>query len=528
MSYKYNDFNLNNQDTEDDYKSCELDEKVLKILGYPYTNPNIVKRNKTYKSYNTTYRVDYIFYINDIPSLIIEAKKNDKELDFGFEEGSTHTVLFNKNRRIPYLIVSAGKNIKMYKTLISKDGHEVVYEDLGYILTWKELIEKINNTFNPKTIDNIRESSVAADVIADTLFNIFKIIKSIKRPNYSYDDAILILNKLILSNFYNKNNYNDIYNEFIIPKKYIKEIDEIIKQYDLSKAHSNELAYIYREFVTDYFRGYSQSDIFSYDIGRYITPRELIDFMVKISDINPSYKVIDPACGSGGFLAGVLSGIPNYEKINFIQNNLYGCDIDPFCVSTAKTFIGFNVSSEKLISTNIFKHNGLYCNNYENTDYGKQDNICNFIKEGTFDLVISNPPGNSGYSVGFDKEFVSKKLNLEGSFVDSEAFINRAIQLTNKNGKICLIIPGSFLANLQKQDFRDSIFINCYPKAIISLPRDIFPNVSSKMAIILLEKGIKYSKNYPIFMASIELDEEHPSLEAELDNVYKEYIEFNK
>jgi len=500
-----------------------ISNEILKPLGYPIDDGKIVKRDNenTYKLFgNKKSQADDIYYINNEPSLVIEFKPNPKDFDEAYNTALFHAKNFKYEFKIPFLIASAGNKVVMYKLIRSKDNLGESCIELPNLLSWEELKKELEKILKPSTLAEVVESAKSLRYLT----NIFKEIKT-NLSKYNDEVSVQIINKLAKANIYrNYNEVEKIFSNNKVSKKYKNIINEILNRYNLSKVNGNDIAYAYREFITDYYKGYSDQKYLQ-RTGRYITPTEIIKFMVKISDIKPSYKIIDPSCGSGGFLAGVLGVIPEDKKVNFTENNLYGCDIDPFCISNSKTFIELILKDKKYNKINIYLHNGLYCEDNENGNL-KQENICNFIKEETFDLVISNPPGNNIYSGGFDSGFVSKKLDVKGKFFDTKAFIKRALRLTKDKGKICLVIPDSFFSNIKLNNFRENIFSNNKPKAIISLPRYIFPHVNAKMAVILLEKGVKYSEDLPIFMASIELDEEHPSLEAELDNVYKEFIEF--
>lgn len=512
------------------YRIAFLNREILKPLGYPYDDINYVKRESDiiYKGYgNRTYEPDDIYFVDGIPSLVIELKPKITDFDEALQTAEAHAKNFREDGVvIPYIMAAAGERVVMYKAKPSQTGLGVLFEELPDIINWDELVENVRGIYEPPDTDTARESAVGLETFKNIFLDIMSELKSSGRPKFSNEEAVHILNEIILTHFYKKPNYlKKILDRNKVPKKYVNPIVNILNRYDLSGIEGNEIAYAYRRFVTDFYKGYSDLKHLQ-RTGRYLTPHEVIQFMVNISEVSEENKIIDPACGSGGFLAGVISEISEDERAQYLNNNLYGCDIDPFCVSTAKTFIELLLPGEQTTKMNIYEHNGLYCEEFENREYGKQRNLCNVINNNSFDLVISNPPGNSDYSVGFDSEFVSNKLDLQGSFGDAGAFVKRTVQLAKDGGRICLIIPESFLANFRSQDYRDNAFGVCYPKAIISLPRFIFPNVGSKMAIILLEKGVDYDPECPVFMASIEIDEENPSLEGELDKVYEDYIEF--
>ena len=131
-------------------------------------------------------------------------------------------------------------------------------------------------------------------------------------------------------------------------------------------------------------------------IGEFYTPSLLVNKM-----INNSYtfglKVLDPSCGSGNFLIGIILKIlntntSNQRKIRAIEN-VYGFDVNPLAVLTTKVNIFliflkfFDISETKIPSLNIFLVNSLFLEEKNDSKYIQYDDLFN-----SFDLVIGNPP----------------------------------------------------------------------------------------------------------------------------------------
>ena len=493
---------------EGDYRSAILDP-YLRKLEYPVENLDYCRRGVDFKIYDRKRFADYIFYYNDKPILDIEAKASEKDFDVAVSQAHAYGKNFNPDgSAIPFVMAAAGKKIVMFQAKPLEMGG-VRYEPLPEVLPWKELINIVEKALKPKKIKDITSTIIGLENIVSFFTNISGILHNQRRPKLNSDRIIIAMNDLLWMWVKNRRR-GRIYKKYSISKKSRSEIEPLLKQYDAQTIKGNNLAYAYRQFLARYFRGESiemtkEKRESSVKLGRYLTPTPVIDFMIKLSNPDRKDKIIDFACGSGGFLGGIIKLIKR-NKEKFLKSNLYGIDIDPFSVSSAKTFL-FLLLSGKFEDFNIYQTNALLEN--EN------------IKDGSFDLVISNPPGNDRYVLGNIKAIKQRfSLIKNKMLLNPFLFITQAVYLTKNNGRICLIVPDGVFANKNYEDLRDFIFSNMQVKAIISLPRNIFPNVSSKMSILYAIKTKSPDKNKPIFMAKISEDAD---LGIELQGILEKY-----
>ncbi len=278
------------------------------------------------------------------------------------------------------------------------------------------------------------------------------------------------------------------------------------------------VARAYREFVSKAFTGESRSlpirwgkRVRYINTARYFTPTEIIQQMVRLCNIQPTDKVIDFTCGSGGFLAETSMSVPDEIAGDFLVNNVVGVDIDPFCVETARTLLGF-LFPDRANEVKVFLHNGLYAKPHYKR-YSEDKRVESYLAEGQYDVVIGNPPGNRTYSGGNERRVLKMWEERYGTIPhpwDHVFFIRRAIELAKSDGRICLIVPDGFLANSQFQDLRDEILRQCELRAIISLPR-VFKNNNAKMAILYMAKNPRWHPSWQVMMASVPARTEHPS-----------------
>ena len=148
----------------------------------------------------------------------------------------------------------------------------------------------------------------------------------------------------------------------------------------------------FEEFIGGFFKG---------DFGQYFTPRELISFAVQVLNPRRNHLILDPACGSGGFLLYALDHVrrradrrfPNRNTDprqsvrhftywhDFAQNNLYGIEINDEIARVAK----MNMIIHDDGHTNVVDHDAL---DFQQNIHARHRELA----EDKFDLVLTNPP----------------------------------------------------------------------------------------------------------------------------------------
>jgi len=559
---------------------------VLDGLGVP-KGAHIRRREFPITTHWGDRSADWLIFVQNRPMLVIEAKQSEKDFEKAKADAKTFAINFNPTKRedrevireiraIPYIFTPCGAKLLMFKLTILEDGITPDLHPLEGLLTYEELgkIAQRSVTFTgTKPLEENLLSTSQFRINFEEICNAIEkrvIPKAKTKLPGARDFVVLVLNEILLASF-QKQDREPIYKKYKFTKKVAKQIEEILNRYALKQIEGPDLAYAYRDFVTRNFTGTTPlwAGKEEKEIGRYLTPAPVIKFMVEICNPTPKDKVIDFACGSGGFLGAIATRMSPYVDIaNYLSEKLFACDVDPFSVSTAQTFMelllpgkqtlaqvieeSFYVTSLKKSSQislddiypkagiskpprlgfrktkkegilNIFHHNGLFSEKIHFWEY----NLRSIIPEQSFDLVISNPPGGADYNLEHSDEL--KKLfpseGLRKKLQNAPLFIQRAIQLAKNGGKICLIVPDGVLANIELQYLQEYIFNTCQVKAVISLPRGIFPSVSSKMSILYMIKTKTPSIKKPIFMASVETEEE-TDLESELKKILENYKQF--
>lgn len=249
------------------------------------------------------------------------------------------------------------------------------------------------------------------------------------------------------------------------------------------------------------------------DFGEYFTRRHYTHIFSKLllSDekyFNPNNKftILDPACGTGGFLTEAYKILYNNykqtstlskEALEFLMKNcLYGVDVKQENVSRTKLNM-FLVGDGH---THIVKDNSLELKLNETTQ--KIEGLLERQKWGQFDYILTNPPYGNGNIEAESDAVTTIRFEI--------AFIAKIIKLLKTKGKACIIIPDGFFENPSFAKFRKEVMEKVDIKAIISLPKFAFaPYTKEKTYALFIEKKsdvVTKIQSEPIWMYIIDND----------------------
>jgi len=176
-----------------------------------------------------------------------------------------------------------------------------------------------------------------------------------------------------------------VLDKLLLPKTLIYTLNDFIEElgtYDLSKIRSDVIGRVYEELIPDVER---------HRLGQYYTPPPIIELITEMCIKSPNDKVLDPACGSGGFLVKAYHKLKDLKKKENpfadddklheeLLNQLYGIDINPFPAQLSS--INLAVRNLKVTSRNI---------NLVVSDFFKVKPSTGIIPK-EFDVVVTNPP----------------------------------------------------------------------------------------------------------------------------------------
>lgn len=212
-------------------------------------------------------------------------------------------------------------------------------------------------------------------------------------------------------------------------------------------------------------------------IGQYFTPRHIAKMMADLCGVERSDIVLDPACGTGGFLVAAMnrvlerSRLSRVEMVKLVRTHLIGFDKEP-------------VTAALCVANMILRGDGSTGVHRADVFSSKK------YPRNSASVVLMNPP------------FPHKKTDTP-----PERFVERALDGLGDRGLMAVIVPRSMLAKRDKRKWRARILEHSTLEGVIVLPDELFePYASSYTATLLIRKGKKHNPNNNVFFARIEND----------------------
>lgn len=249
--------------------------------------------------------------------------------------------------------------------------------------------------------------------------------------------------------------------------------------------------------------------------GQFFTPRTVTNLLVQALDPKPHEIILDPACGSGGFLSSVCAHIEKQGiEPQSVSKNVYGIDKDAYLAQLAKVHITLLTGGHPTIITgdSITLQNG-------------QKSIREYLPKDGVDVILTNPPFGSRIVSGspdvlktFDlaKKWVKnpKTGALEPSHkVKSNVppqvlFVERCLILLKSGGRLGMVLPESILSNKSYRHVVEYLLKHADVHAVMGMPEALFKTsgkggTHTKTCLLVATKNGNKSKSNgaTVFMA---------------------------
>ena len=291
-----------------------------------------------------------------------------------------------------------------------------------------------------------------------------------------------------------------------------------LQNYCLIEAERDTVADAFEVFIDHALKGGQ---------GQFFTPRNVVRMMVEILDPNDEDYIIDPSCGSGGFLVETLRYIwkklddegKKYhwndanlreEKMEVALNKICGIDKDYFLSKVTKAYMAILGDGKS----------GLFCEDSLERPENWNDKTRIKIGMGKFSILMTNPPFGSKIPVRGEEKLKQYDLGYKwsqdkksgewakGKLKDKESpqvlFIERDVQLLADFGKMAIVLPDGVFGNDTFGYIREWLRKQGRILAVIDIPVETFqPNTSTKTSVLIFQKLPKeyIPENYDIFMA---------------------------
>lgn len=245
------------------------------------------------------------------------------------------------------------------------------------------------------------------------------------------------------------------------------------------------------------------------DAGQFRTPRHIIDFMVDVVNPQKDDKILDPACGTAGFLISAYKHILKHNSKDFneaediklyagktadsaeeieieISKNLRGDLLNPKeKEDLTKNIVGYDISADmqKLALVNLYLHG------FKTPDISEYDTLSDDKKwDDNFDVILANPPFMT--PKGGIKPHKKFSISANRSEV---LFVDYIIEHLTSKGKAGIIVPEGivFQSATAYKSLRKKLIEEKYLYAVVSLPSGVFqPYSGVKTSILLIDRQI--------------------------------------
>ena len=225
------------------------------------------------------------------------------------------------------------------------------------------------------------------------------------------------------------------------------------------------------------------------DAGQFRTPRHIIDFMVEVTDPQKSETVLDPACGTAGFLIFSYNHILNKNRVD---NNV---NLSPEeRANLVQNIVGYDISPDmvRIALVNMYLHGFQNPKIYEYDTLASEDRWNDY-----YDIILANPPFMSPRGgVRPHRRFSIQSKRSEVLFVD---YISEHL---TPHGRGAVIVPEGIIfqsGNAYKK-LRQSLIENSL-YAVASLPAGVFnPYSGVKTSILFLNKNLSKKSDSILFV----------------------------
>ena len=267
-----------------------------------------------------------------------------------------------------------------------------------------------------------------------------------------------------------KNTFEDINNYMksgIYIRKLVNRINEKVDFVDATKKHT----------FNDLYEGMLKDLQSAGRAGEFYTPRPVTNFIVEKIDPKLGESVLDPACGTGGFLTSTINHfgkVTNIDELELLQKSVQGWEKKPLPYLLAVT----NLILHDIEVPQIKHGNSL---SRPLTSYSNSEKV---------DVIVANPPFGGNEDVTIKENFPKKYQTSE----TADLFLALMMTLLKDGGRCGIVLPDTFMfgdgvKNTIKQELLDNFGLH----TIIRLPQVFKPYADVKTNLLFFEKGKKSS-----------------------------------
>lgn len=319
-----------------------------------------------------------------------------------------------------------------------------------------------------------------------------------------------------------KDQYPDVFSEhekITASDNQLATVISHLQQYSFLDADHDVIGTAYEVYVAAHLKG---------ERGQFFTNRLVVDMMVKMLDPDDKSVILDPSCGSAGFLINSMNYV--FKKIDDskrsdsakeilkrnVVHQLFGLDISPKLVKIAKA----NMLIGKDGHGGIEQANSLDSISKLSASFQEKAGL----EKPT--MILTNPPFGAGYELRikeptilaqYDNGYVwsasedggiefEEKLNSRQGLAPEILFLEKCVRWLKPGGVLGIVMAKGQLDNREALSIRKWVLGRAQLLAVINLHEDTFqPFCGSKASVIFLKKNesdtAKNNSNYKVYMA---------------------------
>lgn len=300
---------------------------------------------------------------------------------------------------------------------------------------------------------------------------------------------------------------------------------QVINKINEIDFNSSEDRHLFNDFYETFLRDLQSAG----NAGEYYTPRAVTQFMVEMTNPQLGEKVLDPACGTGGFLTCALEHLMKQAKTvedrQLVQSSILGIEKKPLPHILSVT----NLILHDIDIPKIRRDNSL---SRPLRDYGIKDKV---------DVILTNPPfggiEEDGIQANFPASFRTKET--------ADLFMVLILTLLKDGGRAAVVLPDGFLfGEGVKTRIKEKLLSECNLHTIVRLPNGVFaPYTGIRTNLLFFTKGEptkeiwyfehpypegqkSYSKTKPIRIEEFDLEKQW--WENRVENEYAWKVSINE
>lgn len=211
--------------------------------------------------------------------------------------------------------------------------------------------------------------------------------------------------------------------------------------------------------------------------GEYYTPRAVTTFMTQMLDPKPGEIILDPACGTGGFLT---------SAIGHMRQRYVRTPTDEATMQASFRAVEKKPLPHMLCTTNMLLHN------IEDPSFVVHDNTLarpyiSWGQSDRVDIVLTNPPFGGKEEPGIESNFPKQFQTRE----TADLFLALIMRLLKPRGRAAVVLPdGSLFGEGVKTTLKEQLVAGFNLHTIVRLPNSVFkPYASIGTNLLFFEKG---------------------------------------